>query len=187
MLPLKEILILASVLLTSLIIVFISPDTPNNNNKNIQDTTGTARDFLVFKNEIVAPLINPLNSAQQTVFDENQIIKYIPAPADKNENLSKSNTDSDNTIIPLSLETILFEVENLSSDLKLEFENIQKQKENCPTCGQTEQYSPSVCATILMSPGGVGCTCAPPCCYPPPIGCICAHPCCCVCCPPCCL
>lgn len=39
----------------------------------------------------------------------------------------------------LSLETILAEVGNLASDLKLEFETI-RQSENCSTCGQEDNY-----------------------------------------------
>lgn len=78
-----------------------------------------------------------------------------------------------------SLNDVLAEVNNLASDLKLEFEKYQQEKDSCPDCSK----SGSTCATILSAVGA--CNCASLGCTPPH-GPWCVNPCCCVCCPACC-
>lgn len=102
------------------------------------------------------------------------------------ENNQSFSWDGAGTEEGLSLEDILSEIENLSSDLKLEFE----EKESCSGCSQSDGSSPSICSTILSSAGVSGCTCANTmgvCCAGDPDHCSCSnHPCCCVCCDDCC-
>jgi len=93
----------------------------------------------------------------------------------------------------LSIESVLSGIESLSSDLKLEFENIQEEQVNCPTCAKTEKPSEilitpdSTCATIItVAAGGGECNCGNLGCTPPPPAPQCVNPCCCVCCAACC-
>lgn len=178
---LKEILILIFVLFSCLIIAF------SNSNTDIK--TAKKKNTAVIKTQD-----KPLILSEETKMPENK---------QNNDSSAKTMTKQENIVNPspnevllttpvfnatLSLKTILDEVENLSSELKLEFENLQKQKENCSSCGsQSEDLpsSPFICATILSAPGGGGCSCASLGCTPP-VGPWCVNPCCCVCCPPCC-
>ncbi|MEA2113342.1 MAG: hypothetical protein U9P63_01635 [Patescibacteria group bacterium] len=199
---LKEIFILVFVLFGSLAIVLSSPGQQGDKNKNIQPPKNINSGFSVFKsetkqfnksnqNKIAAPPETSLNNKQQAVLDKNQAIEDISIVANNQESSSAFAKNDINIITPLSPEIVLSEAKNLSSDLKLEFEKIQERKENCPTCGQTEQSSGSICTTILASPGGGGCNCdnaMGPCYTDTPYGRVwhCAGLCCCACCPVCC-
>jgi hypothetical protein len=89
----------------------------------------------------------------------------------------------------LSLEEVLAEVDNLSSDLWLEYQVAQQEK-SCQGCSQEKSSSTSgtsgICATILAAAGGYPCNCATLGCTPP-VGPWCVHPCCCACCQVCCV
>ena len=118
--------------------------------------------------------------------DNPQLLEQSSQPEIKNTANQSDNQDKTNPQITPSLKTILVEVENLSSDLWLEFKNIhQKGQQDCPGCSQPESPPPSICATILTSPGAGPCNCSTLGCTPP-VGPWCVHPCCCVCCPVCC-
>lgn len=181
---LKEIIVLVSVLLVSLIIVFSSPEQLDDKNKDIQLGAESSNNISIFKNK-TKQSDEKDNQMQNVIPNRSQIFESVPILANNQEKTYQTNTDNIYSIIPLSLEIVLDEVKNLSFDLRLEFNKIRKQKENCPTCGQSEQSSDSVCATILASPGGGICSCASLGCLPEK-GPTCVHPCCCVCCIPCC-
>jgi vacuolar-type H+-ATPase subunit I/STV1 len=196
MLSFKEILILIFVLFGCLVITFSHTNQSINQPSDIKDIeeenikatdSDKSRDKIsgLFR-EIDDSKISQTQSRQaeppsQLSADVNLSIEEITPISKVAETGNITNSE-----ITYSLEDILAEVENLASELKLEFANIQAQKESCSSCGQTENLSPSICATILTAAGGVGCSCAPPCCIPGE-GCPCAHPCCCVCCQLCCL
>lgn len=148
---LKEIIVLVSVLLVSLVIVFISPDTLDNNNKNIQNTAETDNVLSVFKNE--TNLINDNN--QQTVFDENQTAKNIPVLINENENtyqIETSNTDNEKETA-MQLENIFDRISSLVEKLKKERENESPENENCSICGEENATVDSVMKDYLMSIG----------------------------------
>jgi len=122
----------------------------------------------------------------QQIFENYEFTQGNRQPAEESGGKTRSPDFSQDDINPettLSLETILAEVKNLSSDLWLEFQTIHQ--EDCPSCSQSEDSQFSICATILASPGVGACNCATLGCTPP-VGPWCIHPCCCVCCPPCC-
>lgn len=181
----RELIILISVLLVSLIVALIGPYPPSDNgNKDIQSNAENNNNISVFKNK-TEQFNKQSNQMQNIISSEDQIVENISVPENNQEKTYQTNTDNSYTIIPLSLEAVLNEIENLSSDLKLEFDKIRKQKENCPTCNQQEKSSFSTCATILTAPGGGGCSCESLGCLPEE-GPQCTDPCCCVCCAPCC-
>ena len=177
---LKDILILIFVLAGCLIIAFSGQEQPlqqikETNNEVVQDSR-------------VIP--TTIFSSEETITETDSPVRKSAAPASPKSKVfgALSETDyseTDNTKLFLSLETVLAEVENLSSELKLEFEYIQEQKENCPSCSQPENSSPSICAVILAAPGGGACNCGTLNCTPEK-GTWCVHPCCCVCCAACC-
>jgi|GEM_PF-2055755 len=204
---LKEILILIFVLLGCLVIAFNNYKQPVNENLQqtetfkaiLSETSYQVKDLIW--NEIKNPEERSENKdffgyrpidkqpqddeKNQHVSENPELVQGNSQPAEKYDKKIGSPEFSRDNISPkttLSLETILAEAKNLSSDLWLEFQTIRQQ--DCPSCSQPKNSSPSICATILNVAGGPGCSCAPPCCYP--WGCPCSHPCCCVCCSFCC-
>ncbi|MBL7154945.1 MAG: hypothetical protein ISS88_00355 [Candidatus Portnoybacteria bacterium] len=190
---LKEILILIFVLFGCLVIFLSSPSQSVNQPSNkLQPDEESSQN----ENSSLFGDIWKLNShAFQQVEQTEEINNYSLSEASETSKVKEDNafdaltqTDYSNNAIDqttLSLEIVLAEVENLSSDLKLEFENIQAQEESCPICSQSENPSPSICATILAAPGIGACNCATLGCTPEK-GTWCVHPCCCVCCAVCC-
>jgi len=181
----KEILILIFVLVGCLVIVFSDFGQSDNKLQSVEEPS---------QKEIPVPS-QSLGIFQQIQESSHPTIDYSVAETnsvEENDNFETiTSRPEENTEIlsqaSLSLEDILAEVKNLSSDLKLEFENIKNQKESCPSCGQSENTLTSICTTILGSPGGMVCNCATLGCTPPPPAPWCVHPCCWACCQACCL
>jgi len=184
----KEKITLIFVLISCLIIAIFSPGLINkkeieNNNKEIEQNKNENIDL--FKN------IWSFNSQEtnEQIESANPIADSSLKEDNNTEDTRKTDTQN-SSASAISIKNILSQIENLSSDLKLEFENIQKEQAGCPTCAKTEKPSEvpitpdSTCATIIAAGGG-GCNCASLGCTPP-IGPWCVHPCCCVCCIACC-
>jgi len=183
----KEKLTLIFVLIGCLIIFLFSPELVKN--KQIENNDGEIKQV---KNENIDLFKNIWSFNDQDTNKEIGIINsIIPNPTEENNNTQKTESPNpQNPIINImSIESVLSGIENLSSDLKLEFENIQEEQANCPTCAKIEKPSEipitpdSTCATIMAAAGAcncgsLGCT--------PPTGTWCVHPCCCVCCAACC-
>ncbi len=183
----KEKFTLIFVLISCLMIAIFSPGLINNkqienNNKVVEQNKN--EDISLFKN------IWGFSSkdTNEQIEDADSIISII----ERNDNIQNTEeaNPQNNTISIISIESVLSGIENLSSNLKLEFENIKEEQADCPTCTGTESSSEiiitpdSTCATII-SVGGGACNCASLGCTPPN-GPWCVHPCCCVCCAACC-
>ena len=184
----KEKITLILVLISCLIIAIFSPELVKN--KQTENNDGEIKQI---KNENIDLFKNIWSFNDQNTNKEIRIINsIIPNPTEENNNAQKTeNSNPQNPIInTMSIESVLSGIESLSSDLKLEFENIQEKQADCPTCAETEEQSEipitpnSTCATII-SAGGGACNCASLGCTPPN-GPWCVHPCCCVCCVACC-
>lgn len=194
---LKEILILIFVLFGCLVIALTNYKQPVS--ENLQQTE-TSKAILSETPHQVKALIwgetkdleertdkQPQDDKKNQHVSENpELVQGNPQQAAESDEKIRSPDFSQDKVSPettLSLENILAEVKNLSSDLWLEFQTIRQ--EDCPSCSQPEDSQFSICATILTSPGAGACNCATLGCTPP-VGPWCVHPCCCVCCPPCC-
>lgn len=175
---LKEILILILVLFGSLVIVLANPN--QSTNQQLEEENPTAQ-YNLNNNRI--NVIKQIENIPQQEITANPLIAP-PHQEQKPQSETIETTLQTTPKTTLSLETVLAEIENLSSELKLEFENIQKQKQDCPSCSQSEE-SLGICATILAQLGGGACNCGTLHCTPPH-GPWCVHPCCCVCCAACC-
>jgi hypothetical protein len=198
---LKEILILMFVLFGCWLIAFSASNQSVSEQGNIPYTE---KENITSKNakENQQQIFNLINNKSQLIKQPGYpAIKRpfadIPTMTEQGSrakitNLTSPDTKNQNNVneqASLSLETVLAEVENLVSDLKLELNNAQYQTESCPSCNtgenKSENLTTSICAAILATPGGGGCSCASLGCLPE-TGPLCVHPCCCVCCPSCC-
>lgn len=183
MLSLKEILILSLVLCGSLIIFFSHYQPPTDQNQE-QKTA----------EQISSPVVEDIEIKISTLSQrESQPTEELIEELTKESPLSMEQTETEDDPSPslktpsLSLENILAEVENLSSDLWFEYQSIRQEK-NGQNCCQPENSPSSICTTILAAPGpgGMLCNCATLGCTPPH-GPWCVHPCCFACCQACCI
>lgn len=180
---LKEILILIFVLLSCLVITLTNYKQPVSENPQQTETSEAILSETPYQ---VKALIWGETKDLKERSENPELVQGNPQQAEESDEKIRSPDFSQDKVSPeiiLSLENILAEVKNLSSDLWLEFQTIRQ--EDCLSCPQSEDSQFSICATILTSPGAGACNCATLGCTPP-VGPWCVHPCCCVCCPPCC-
>ncbi len=141
---LKDILILIFVLFGCLVITLFSYKQPVS--ENLQQAKTSKAILSETSYQVKALIWNETKDLEERTNnqpqnnEENQNESRSPEPIQNNSQQAKESDEiirNPETI--LSLETILAEVENLASELKLEFENIQKQKESCPSCIESNQ------------------------------------------------
>jgi len=149
MFKLKELFILFFILISCLIISFNNNSSTNDLEKTTQTQTQKNELESLFINETQLLIKQPenTNSTPSTISNENTnpqeislIDKVLNTFEDKEENLVQNTT-------PLSLETVLTEIKNISLKLKLKFENIN----NCTTCNEKENSVDFVLKDYLSS------------------------------------